>query len=453
MKILLIRPKPDKETIGLQHVMVCEPLELEYLVSNIPEALKSKVDVKIFDFILEKRSYEDVIREEKPALIGFTGYITHVEVIKNLAKISKEVLENVYTAVGGVHAEVVGQDFESPYIDFIYDRNGIDMFNSTLLAIDEGKGLDEIKDILKEAADKKDTFNYAFPDREAVSKYRDKYYYMFHKPCALIKTSYGCPFNCSFCFCKEITNGKYFKREIEDVIEELQTIKEEEIYIVDDDFLFDSNRIVEFIGLIKKQNINKKYLIYGRADFIAKNEELLKSFKDVGLQAVIVGIESVRESDLKSYNKGTSIEINEKAIHILRKYDIELYATLIIPLDFSKNDFNTMVRWLIENDVRFVNLQPLTPLPGTNIYSEYTDDLIVDRKEYEKWDMAHVVLQPEHMSIRGFYYQLIKSYYRIIMRPKNVGALIKKYGLKDNIRMLAGSNHVSLQYFKKVIKG
>ncbi|MDX9917098.1 MAG: B12-binding domain-containing radical SAM protein [Gudongella sp.] len=453
MKILLIRPKPDKETIGLQHVMVCEPLELEYLVSNIPEELKSKVDIKIFDFILENRSYEDVIREEKPDLIGFTGYISHVGVIKNLAKISKEVLENVYTAVGGVHAEVVGQDFVSPYIDFVYDRNGIDMFNSTLLAIYEGKGLDEIKGILKEAAAKKDTFNYAFPDREAVSKYRDKYYYMFHKPCALIKTSYGCPFNCSFCFCKEITNGKYFKREIEDVIEELQTIEEEEIYIVDDDFLFDANRIVEFIGLIKKYNINKKYLIYGRADFIAKNEELLKSLKAVGLQAVIVGIESVRESDLKSYNKGTSIEINEKAIKILRTYDIELYATLIIPLDFSKNDFNTMVKWLIENKVRFVNLQPLTPLPGTNIYSEYTDDLIVDRKEYEKWDMAHVILQPEHMSIRSFYFQMIKSYYRIIMRPKNVWALIKKYGLKDNIRMLAGSNHVSLQYIMKVIKG
>ncbi len=34
MNVLLIRIKPHKETIGLQHVMICEPLELEYLVSN-----------------------------------------------------------------------------------------------------------------------------------------------------------------------------------------------------------------------------------------------------------------------------------------------------------------------------------------------------------------------------------------------------------------------------------
>lgn len=35
MEILLIRPKPHKETIGLQNVMICEPLELEYISSNI----------------------------------------------------------------------------------------------------------------------------------------------------------------------------------------------------------------------------------------------------------------------------------------------------------------------------------------------------------------------------------------------------------------------------------
>ena len=31
MRILLVRPQPAKKTIGLQEVMICEPLELEYL--------------------------------------------------------------------------------------------------------------------------------------------------------------------------------------------------------------------------------------------------------------------------------------------------------------------------------------------------------------------------------------------------------------------------------------
>ena len=77
---------------------------------------------------------------------------------------------------------------------------------------------------------------------------------MFHNPCALLKTSFGCPYNCSFCFCKEITEGKYFSREIDDVIKELSLIEEEEIYIVDDDFLYDKNRLNKFIaGILGKK--------------------------------------------------------------------------------------------------------------------------------------------------------------------------------------------------------
>lgn len=51
MKILLIRPKPHSETIGLQSVMICEPLELMQLSA----VLKANGHfVKIVDMILEK---------------------------------------------------------------------------------------------------------------------------------------------------------------------------------------------------------------------------------------------------------------------------------------------------------------------------------------------------------------------------------------------------------------
>jgi len=55
MKVLLIRPRPHRETIGLQHVMICEPLELEYLSSNVPDKIRDLVDIKIIDLIVEKK--------------------------------------------------------------------------------------------------------------------------------------------------------------------------------------------------------------------------------------------------------------------------------------------------------------------------------------------------------------------------------------------------------------
>jgi len=433
--------------------MICEPLELEYLVSNIPERIKIEISIKIIDLIIEKTPYEEILKKEKPDFVLYTGYITHVGVIKKLASIAKELFPNVKTGVGGVHSEVVPEDFYSEYLDFIYDKNGVDGFNLTLNMLFENKTIEEIKFELENLGPKKTTFNYKYPDRGAVSAYRSKYYYMFHSPCALIKTSFGCPYNCSFCFCKEITDGKYFRREIEDVLGELELIKEEEVYIVDDDFLHDTNYLLELIDGLKRKNIRKRFLVYGRADFVAENKDILIELKNIGLQAVIVGIESVREQDLKAYNKKTTKNINEECIKILKELDIELYATLIIPLDFTKKDFRELTSWLRQLNVRFVNLQPLTPLPGTEIFESYIDDLLVKREQYELWDMAHVVLKPEFMSIRRFYLELLISYYRVIMRPKHVLALIKKYGIKSNVKMLVGSSFVSFQYIQKIVRG
>lgn len=451
MKILLVRPRPHKETIGLQHVMICEPLELEYLVSNIPDEIRRETDAEIVDMILEKAGFEEIISAKKPDFIVFTGYITHVGIIKQMAETAKQIIYTVKTGVGGVHAEVVAEDFKSEFIDFIYDKNGIENFNITLKGLIDKKSVDKINEEINKGI-KKSTFEYKYPDRNAVRKYRKHYYYMFHNPCALIKTSFGCPYNCSFCFCKEITDSKYFSREIDDIIKELSIIEEEEIYIVDDDFLYDRNKLNAFIASIKANNIKKKFLVYGRADFIAQNEDIIIALKSIGLQAVIVGIESVRAGDLKNYNKGTTVEINEKCINILQKYDIELYATLIIPLDFKKEDFRQLVGWLRGLNVKFVNLQPLTPLPGTEIFNSYEESLLVKRQQYEVWDMAHVVLKPEYMSIRAFYAEILRAYYKVVMRPKHLAALIGKYGLRANLKMLSGSSFVSLQYLRKIMR-
>lgn len=448
MKILLIRPKPHEETIGLQHVMICEPLELEYIAGNIerPEA-----QVEIIDMIIEREPLEYFIKKYQPDVVGMGGYITHVNVIKEYAARIKKLRPKCKVLVGGVHAEVVPQDFLSEDIDFIIEANAIKTFNVILEDLENKEIEGTYREGKKSIQDT--TFAYKFPARAKVNKYRDKYYYMFHNPCALIKTSYGCPYNCSFCFCKEITRGKYFTREISSVIAELKEIPEREIYIVDDDFLFSRERILEFCQELEKNNLKKNFLVYGRADFIAENEDIIKIFKAHGLRAVIVGLESYRNKDLDKYNKKTSLQENERAIAILKKYDVEIYGTLILPMDFSKKDFMNLRGWLKSQGLVFVNLQPLTPLEGTAIYQEYTKDFIIKKEEFEKWDLAHLVLKPSEMSIRQYYWEIVKLYYKVTMEPRNVLKIIKRHGLKDVLKLSLGSSMVTIQYLKKIIRG
>lgn len=452
MKIMLIRPRPPSETIGLQHVMICEPLELEYLCSGIGDLAH---ETMIVDMILEKTGIDELFLEHRPDVIGVTGYITHVAVIKEYCRTAKKLLPGCRTIVGGVHTEVVPSDFSDDSIDYIVCSNGIASFRQVITAIAAGEdaaGAPGLWSRERPACGKEASFDYPFPDRSKVSRYRSRYYYLFHNPCALIKTSFGCPYECDFCFCRQITGGRYFERDIDNVIEELKQVPEKDIYIVDDNFLISPERVLEFCRRLEEEKIAKKFLLYGRADFIAEHEDVVKEFKLRGLRAVIVGLESCVGGELEKYNKKSDVAANEKAVGVLARHGIDCYATLILGMDWSKSDFKRLRRWLRKLKLTFVNLQPFTPLPGTATADKYSSELIVSREDYAKWDLAHLVLSPTRMTPARYYWNIITLYHRVTLRPLNILKLLVKHGPFANLKMLSGSSRVMIQYLSKVIK-
>lgn len=449
MKILMVRPKPSPETIGLQHVMIVEPLELEILC-----ALKRDTDsVLILDMILEKRTFESFVIEHQPDVLCVSGYITNVPTMILYCKTAKRISKNITTIVGGVHCEVCPEDFEYEDIDFRVVRNAAVIFTDLLNHIDIHsecpKGVlkkgDSLETIQLPAFD----FKVPFPDRDSVARYRDNYFYIFHDKVALIKTSFGCPYNCSFCFCRIITDGRYIQRPLSEVILELKQIKEKEVYIVDDDFLADKKRLQEFIFEIKQNHIDKHFLVYGRADFIAQNPDVMHDLAAIGLKTVIVGFESFSDKVLDAYNKKTSVEMNKETMKVLHHNNIECFACIIIPPEWDRQDFRDMVKVVKSLGIHFVNLQPLTPLPKTGI-SFPENQIIIDRQNYEKWDLAHISVQPSKLTVPEFYTEILKAYSSILYNPKTLLKYLITYKPLMLIKMLLGSYRVSSQYRQKI---
>lgn len=439
MKVMLVRPKPHKNSLGLSDLMTCEPIELEY-VAALCKSLGH--DVVLVDMILEKKSLKELVILENPKVVMFTSYITHVNVIKDYSDIVKGVNKKIITAVGGVHSEVIPEDFKHKNIDYVLGKNGMQNVEILLKAI-ESKKTPKFKN---DKIDK--TYKLPMPDRNITAKYRKYYDYAYHVPCALLKTSFGCPYSCKFCFCVEITGHSYFERELAPVMEELKVIEEPNVFIVDDNFLVSRNRIISFCKLLEENNINKKFIIFGRADFIVKNPDMIELLAKHGLDAVFVGIESFKQSDLNDFNKKTDVETSEKASEVLYKYNVDLYAGAIVGPDWDKKDFRNFAKWIRRMHIRYVNLQPLVPLPGTPIYDDYKGRLLLDEKEYEKWDLTHLAIMPTNLSPTSYYYEIIRGYFRTTASLSSLNYIRKKCGMKVAVKCFRGAMKMLWHYIR-----
>lgn len=449
MNILFVRPAPPPETIGLQHIMIVEPLELEVMAALIGEY----DDCMIVDMILEKEPIEQIIRRFKPDLFCITGYITHMPIIKEYCRLAKSIIPDLRTVAGGVHIEKFPGDVDDLAVDFRVVRNATRTFPKLLSHLKNGTSLPEEILLPGELVTDKNLAPYDFffpiPLRSLTKKYRNEYFYVFHHKVALMKTSFGCPYTCKFCFCRKITDDHYFARPLEDVIAELKTIKEKEIYIVDDDFLLSPVRMKEFICRIREEKIRKRFLVYGRADFIATYPDLIKDLYDIGLRTVIVGIESFNDNELGSFEKRTNRDINEKALQVLKECHVDCYAAVITSPEWGDEDFRNAGNKLVEMGIHFVNLQPLTPLKGTGI--EVSDkDLIIPRDNFPKWDLAHVVIRPMKMSVSQYYTHILKLYERIVFRPKNLLYHVFHHPLKIQWKLAKGIFRVRKQYLHRI---
>ena len=205
-----------------------------------------------------------------------------------------------------------------------------------------------------------------FPNRKLTEKYRAQYYSEWMKPLASIRTSKGCPFRCRFCAEWKVAGGRYYKRAPQQIVEELATITKPYVFFADDESLVDVARMTQLAQMIKAAGIQKRYFLYGRADTIARNRQLLEAWRDIGLERIFIGLEFFRNEDLKYIRKASTVDDTTKALEILRDLGIQIYASFIVRPEFLA--------------LRLCGLPGILPKPETRLcHLHLADSLTRDR--------------------------------------------------------------------------
>jgi radical SAM superfamily enzyme YgiQ (UPF0313 family) len=411
MRVLLIKP----ETVGIfayTNLVDHEPLELEYLYT----VLKNRGhEAYIYDRRHEMTPLMSKLKYFSPDVVCITGYITQEKLMIKLARHVKRFNSNITVIIGGSHAELNYSNFFDSPADYIYHLSGLDSFLKLIDFIDntgstpldgipgicyrEGDGWNVNKKVVETPEDLPPI------DRTYFYRNRNRYRYLTFHPLALVKNSYSCNSSCTFCYCTNRNSGKYACRKVEDLVNEIMVTDAPNIHITDDNFLIDREYLKQFVELIRKKKIDKKYLVYGRADFIAENKDIMRELKDIGLSLVMVGLEARSDKELDSYNKNATLEHNEECVKVLKELDIICAGLFIVHQDMTVKDFKELYEWIAQRAI-IPTISIYTPMQGSTDFSKYKDNLL--STESRKQDLFHCILKPKKMSIFRFYYEYYK---------------------------------------------
>jgi radical SAM superfamily enzyme YgiQ (UPF0313 family) len=415
MKVLLIRPSFENVFTKIQ-VLCIEPLELEYLSAICS---RENVESRICDLKIKKENIKKIFRDYKPDIIAMTANLVHIQTVNRYGKFAKQILPGSLFIVGGPHAEVNPHDFYFDNVDIVVHSGGFEAFSNIIRMKKNGtldlSALDGISyrkqgEWVKNKYLSFDLSTLPFPDRTHFNKNKHRFKYLKYSPCAIVKTSYSCPHNCNYCFSTLLNGGKYITRDVENVVDEIESIDSEFIWIVDDTFFVDRQKAWRFIELIKERNIKKNYVLYYRADFIANNEDIIIELGRIGVLMIPVGLEVLDDEVLLKYNKKSTVAYSQKAIEVLKKAGIMCVALLMIDIDADRDYFKKLFEFIKRNELFLSTISVLTPMPGTEQFRQYRERIVTNN--YKKWDFVHLVLNPTKMSRIEFY----KEYYLLYQK-------------------------------------
>lgn len=217
-----------------------------------------------------------------------------------------------------------------------------------------------------------------------------------------IQASRGCPIGCKFCSIRNVEGHIYRTRKINDIINEIHSIKTKKIFFADSSLTikpsFTKTLFKEMIGL------NKQFTCFGNINVLGRDDKLLKLSSEAGCLRWLIGIESFNSKNIIYMGKKSNKVMEyAKAIKKIKDYGIFTVGMFIFGFDNDTIDvFDSTVETILELDLDSAFFNILTPYPGTPIYTRLEKEKRILTKDWSKYlsrcEDQSVVFKPKHMT-------------------------------------------------------
>jgi len=380
------------------------PLSFGYLKAYIDKYIKDNVEM---NFINAKDNFN------KYDIIGISSTSQDFGIAKKIATTIKESNRDIITIIGGHHIsclpETLSKEFdigvigegEETFKELIkyFIVNGPFVNNETLKSI-HGIALRENGHVV------------LTPKRELILPLDNiPFPYRSKDSAQYLLSSRGCPYKCAFCSSSafwgktRFFSAEYVMGEIEHLLE--QSPNTSHITIWDDLFIANKSRFKKFVELVVRNKINNKtsFTFSVRANLV--DDELCDDLKRINVISTSFGAESGADRILNILNKGTTVEINQRAIDTFHKHKIKVTCSFIVgtPSE-TANEARSTYEFILKNIIdkklttqSVVNI--LMPIPGTEMWDYCIRSNIIDINNFN-WKRLSVFASYKHSQRQKF---------------------------------------------------
>jgi len=401
---------------------------ITHISANIPkEHNQSLINLK------KCKSWDDYasqLRSSKPDWLLINMYSMDYDYCVIASKIAKKLFPEIKIVVGGIHPSVMPDEcLEIDEFDYIFKGEG----EVTLpeLIKDNGHGFDRFivgvaPDLDKLPYENRDIY----PDYADITDIMPLPTDDMYPPYVDIISARGCPYSCTFCAPSEqmVFGKKVRQRSLQHVLGELNMLYKRyrfnTLTIHDDMFTLKKDYIMEFCDMIEMLGWNIKFQCQSRADFVAKNPDIIKRMREVGLNLINIGFESGSQKILDFYKKGTKVEDNYECARILHENGIHIFYNVMFCAPTETKEDMLMTSKLIKDTFipKFDHLSPsvFTPIPGSYLF-----DYCIKEKLIEiNYHLQYVRYFDSGRKIRGTDYEsaaeIVKDLYKWMYERKDV---------------------------------
>jgi len=401
------------------------PLGLVYLAAAARRAGWTPL---IYDAMTKRHDYAQIrerINELQPDCVATTAITPTYPDSLELLRSAKDLLPDVITIMGGVHPTFMYEEIlqEAPdVVDYIVRGEGEETLEQLLRCLAENREPIDVRG-LSFQRDGEIAVTASRPFAKSIELPHDEwdlldwdaytYFVIPNSRLAVVSTSRGCSFSCTFCSQQKFWKQSWRARGPELAAEEILWLGEKygaNVFLITDEYpTQDQDRWLEFLDRLIAANFDGYLLIETRASDIVRDARMLERYRKAGVIHVYIGLEATDQATLDTINKQLDVDESSECLRLIRAHGMVSETAFVLGFPWeTPESIKATLKLSQTYDPDFAHYLAITPWPYADIYEEMKPHIQVH--DYRKYNLIDPVVKPERMTLEEVDRAIVNCY-------------------------------------------